>query len=80
MTMQATTLGAGSRDRIRRTARVRALRLVVFATLLEVFLIMPFVDHYADAHPTVHFTQHGFIFLGGLLMGWALRDVHLSRG
>ncbi len=56
------------------------MRLVGFAVLLELFLLMPFVDHIADAHPTVHFTQHGFIFLGGVLMGWALRDVHRYRG
>jgi hypothetical protein len=67
-------------DQLRRTTRVRAMRLVMFAALLELFLVMPFVDHFADAHPTVHFTQHGFIFLGGVLMGWALRDVHLARG
>ncbi|HUA43609.1 MAG TPA: hypothetical protein VMA77_00165 [Solirubrobacteraceae bacterium] len=63
-------------DQIRRRTRVRAMRMVVFAALFELFLVMPFVDRYADAHPTVHFTQHGFIFLGGVLMGWALRDVH----
>ncbi|MGH2896866.1 MAG: hypothetical protein ACRDPM_26855 [Solirubrobacteraceae bacterium] len=47
----------------------------MFATLLELFLILPFVDHLADAHPTIHFTQHGFIFAGGVLMGLALRDI-----
>jgi hypothetical protein len=67
-------------DQIRRRTRTRALRLVMFSVLLELFLLMPFVDHFADAHPTVHFTQHGFIFVGGVLMGWALRDVHLARG
>jgi hypothetical protein len=56
------------------------MRLVIFSVLLELFLLMPFVDHVADAHPTVHFTQHGFIFLGGVLMGWALRDVYRYRG
>lgn len=61
--------------RDRRTARRRALRLVVFAALLEVVLILPFVDHLADTHPMIHFTQHGFIFAGGVLMGLALRDV-----
>jgi hypothetical protein len=67
-------------DQIRRRTRTRALRLVMFSVVLELFLLMPFVDHLADAHPTVHFTQHGFIFVGGVLMGWALRDVHLARG
>jgi hypothetical protein len=58
----------------RRTRR-RAFALVVFAVVLEVVLLMPFVDHLADANPTIHFTQHGFIFAGGVLLGMALRDV-----
>lgn len=57
--------------------RTRALRLMIFAALLEVTLILPFTDHLADTHPTIHFTQHGFIFLGGVLMGIALRDAYL---
>jgi hypothetical protein len=73
--MEATSL-----DQLRRTTRTKALRIVLFAAILELFLIMPFVDHYADAHPMIHFTQHGFLFLGGVLMGWALRDVYLARG
>ncbi|HTT26797.1 MAG TPA: hypothetical protein VMG37_00195 [Solirubrobacteraceae bacterium] len=64
-----------SAARDRRTARRRALLLVMFAALLEVVLILPFVDHLADAHPMIHFTQHGFIFAGGVLMGLAIRDV-----
>jgi hypothetical protein len=59
----------------RNTTRLRAMRLVVFAALLEVVLVLPFVDHLADTHPMIHFTQHGFIFAGGVLMGLALRDV-----
>ena len=70
--MQAETLKA---KRDPRTTRLRGLRLVVIAALLEVVLVLPFVDHLADANPTVHFTQHGFIFAGGVLMGFALRDV-----
>jgi hypothetical protein len=46
-----------SAARDRRTARRRALRLVVFAALLEIVLILPFVDHLADTHPMIHFTQ-----------------------
>ncbi|HUA05233.1 MAG TPA: hypothetical protein VMB27_15115 [Solirubrobacteraceae bacterium] len=61
--------------RNRRTARRRALGLVMFAALLEIVLILPFMDHWADAHPMIHFTQHGFIFAGGVLMGLAIRDV-----
>ena len=64
-----------SAERTHSATRLRAFRLVVFAVLLEVVLLMPFVDHLADANQTIHFTQHGFIFAGGVLMGMALRDV-----
>jgi hypothetical protein len=62
-------------SRERRRTRRRAFLLVVFAVLLEVVLLMPFVDHLADSNNTIHFTQHGFIFAGGVLLGMALRDV-----
>lgn len=68
-----TTRGLTEADRRHRT---KALRLIMFAALMELVLILPFVDHLADAHPTFHFTQHGFIFLGGVLMGIALRDAY----
>jgi hypothetical protein len=61
--------------RARQRTRRRAFLLVAFAVLLEVTLLMPFVDHLADANQTIHFTQHGFIFAGGVLLGMALRDV-----
>ena len=61
--------------RDRRRTRLRAFRLVAFAVLLEVVLLMPFVDHLADSNNTIHFTQHGFIFAGGVLLGLAIRDV-----
>jgi hypothetical protein len=56
--------------------RTRALFLLICSAVLEVLLILPFVDHLADSHPTIHFTQHGLIFLGGVLMGVALRDAY----
>jgi hypothetical protein len=59
----------------RRRTRRRAFCLVAFAVLIEVMLLMPFVDHLADANQTIHFTQHGFIFAGGVLLGVAMRDV-----
>ena len=70
--MEANSL---SFERTHRRARLRAFRLVVFAVLLEVVLLMPFVDHLADSNSTIHFTQHGFIFAGGVLLGLAIRDV-----
>ena len=70
--MEANSLSI-ARDR--RRIRQRAFLLVLFAVVLEVLLLMPFVDHLADANQTIHFTQHGFIFGGGVLLGMALRDV-----
>ena len=64
-----------STHRSRPTVRLRALRLVVIAVVLEVVLLMPFLDHLAGANQTIHFTQHGLIFAGGILMGLALREV-----
>jgi hypothetical protein len=55
----------------------RSLTLAAIAVILEILLVMPFVDSAADGNSTVHFTQHGGIFLGGLLMGIALRDMYV---
>jgi len=55
-----------------------ALLVGVFALVLEISLITPWVDNVADGNSTVHFTQHGLIFIGGLIMGWALRDLRLT--
>jgi len=65
-------------DSTRRRLRLRAFCLVVFTVVLEVVLLMPFVDHLADSNNTIHFTQHGFIFGGGVLLGMAIRDVQRS--
>jgi hypothetical protein len=65
-------------DRARRRLRLRAFALVAFTVVLEVVLLMPFVDHLADSNSTIHFTQHGFIFGGGVLLGLAIRDVQRS--
>ena len=65
-------------DSARRRLRLRAFALVVFTVVLEVVLLMPFVDHLADSNNTIHFTQHGFIFAGGVLLGMAIRDVQRS--
>jgi hypothetical protein len=65
-------------ERTRRRLRLRAFLLVVFTVVLEVVLLMPFVDHLADSNNTIHFTQHGFIFGGGVLLGLAIRDVQRS--
>jgi hypothetical protein len=73
--MEANSL---SLQRDRRRLRLRAFCLAVFVVVLEVVLLMPFVDHLADSNNTIHFTQHGFIFGGGVLLGMAIRDVQRS--
>ena len=55
-----------------------ALALGTSGFALEVCLLTPWVDDFADENATVHFTQHGLIFVGGIIMGWALRDLRLT--
>ena len=55
-----------------------ALALGTCGFALEVLLLTPWVDDLTEDNATVHFTQHGLIFLGGILMGWALRDLRLT--
>jgi hypothetical protein len=55
-----------------------ALTLGAAAFLLELLLITPWVDDLADRNSVFHFTQHGLIFVGGVLMGVALRDVFVQ--
>ncbi len=55
-----------------------ALALGTLGFVLEVLLLTPWVDDFADENATMHFTQHGMIFVGGILMGWALRDLRLT--
>lgn len=55
-----------------------ALALGTCGFALEVILLTPWVDDVTADNATVHFTQHGLIFVGGILMGWALRDLRLT--
>jgi hypothetical protein len=55
-----------------------ALALGTCGFALEVSLLSPWADDLANGNATVHFTQHGLIFVGGLIMGWALRDLRLT--
>lgn len=61
------------------TVHTRAFLLASVALLLEVVAIAPFTDHLADSNSMVHFTQHGFIFAGGVMMGYALRTLRDPR-
>jgi len=56
----------------------QALTLGIAALILEMLLILPVFDRIAGTNPTAHFTQHGGIFLGGVLMGIALRDMYVA--
>lgn len=51
------------------------LGLATLAVALELILITPWIDQLADDNATAHFSQHGLIFTGGLLMGWAMRGL-----
>jgi hypothetical protein len=59
----------------RLTPHTRALLLACAALALELLAILPFTDHLADSNSMVHFTQHGAIFAGGVMMGFALRGL-----
>jgi hypothetical protein len=56
----------------------RAVVVGALAFVLEALLITPWVDDLADRNATAHFTQHGLIFVGGLVLGWVLRDLRLQ--
>jgi len=52
-----------------------AVLVGALALLIEIVTILPPIDEATETNATLHYTQHGFVFLGGLLMGLALRDL-----
>ena len=52
-----------------------AVLVGALALLLEVLAIIPPIDDATDTNATLHYTQHGVLFIGGLLMGVAIRDL-----
>jgi hypothetical protein len=52
-----------------------AVLVGALALLLEVLAIIPPIDDATATNPTLHYTQHGVLFIGGLLMGVAIRDL-----
>jgi hypothetical protein len=72
------TCDPGSMRRAR-NRHSRSLLLAAAALALEIALILPFVDDLADENSTVHFTQHGLIFAGGVVMGYALHGAWRTR-
>jgi len=68
--------GRGSRLRTMTLLTPRnAVLLGALGLLLEVLAIIPPIDDATATNPTLHYTQHGVLFLGGLMMGVALRDL-----
>jgi hypothetical protein len=55
-----------------------AFALGLAAVMLEVLLITPWWDGIAERNEVAHFSQHGLIFLGGVLLGVALRDLFVQ--
>ncbi len=58
---------------------VRALVLGAIGILCQVFVLLPPVEHAIEESQPFHYLQHGIIFVGGVLMGIALRDLWLMR-
>lgn len=52
-----------------------ALAMGVVALVLDVASLLPPLDTAIDENAALHTAQHGLIFLAGLLVGWAIRDV-----
>jgi hypothetical protein len=76
--MAAATRAEEPRRRLPLLTPRQAVLIGAIGLVLELVLITPWVDDLADRNATVHFTQHGLIFLGGMVMGWALRDLRLT--
>ena len=55
-----------------------AVLLGALGLLLEVLAILPPIDDATATNATLHYTQHGVLFLGGLMMGVALRDLLIA--
>ncbi len=58
---------------------MRALLLGGFGLLLQGLVLLPFFDDQVDTNPALHYSQHGLVFLGGICMGIALRDLLLAN-
>jgi hypothetical protein len=57
---------------------VRApLLAACMALFAEIGLTMSWVDSYTHAHPAAHYAAHGVMFLGGVLVAFALSSPRL---
>jgi hypothetical protein len=53
----------------------KAVLLGALGLALEIGAILPPIDDATETNATLHYSQHGVLFLGGLMMGVALRDL-----
>ena len=54
---------------------MRALVLGAIGLLCQVVALLPPVDNAVNSNAAIHYLQHGIIFVGGVCMGIALRDL-----
>ena len=54
---------------------MRALVLGGIGLLCQEVALLPPVDNAVDTNAAIHYLQHGIIFVGGVCMGIALRDL-----
>ena len=54
---------------------MRALVLGGIGLLCQVVALLQPVDNAVDTNAAIHYLQHGIIFIGGVCMGIALRDL-----
>ena len=57
----------------------RALLIGAIGILCQVFVLLPPVEHWIEESQPAHYLQHGVIFVGGVLVGLALRDLWLMN-
>lgn len=53
----------------------RALLLGSIGLALQVVALLPWIDDAVTTNAALHYFQHGIIFIGGVCMGVALRDL-----
>ena len=58
---------------------MRALLLGAIGILCQVIVLLPPVEHAIEESQPLHYLQHGIIFVGGVLVGVALRDLWLMN-
>jgi hypothetical protein len=57
----------------------RAFVLGAIGVLLQILVLLPPVEHAIEESQPLHYLQHGLIFVGGVFVGIALRDLWLMQ-